>query len=290
MNQPNGQNNDQSTGLTVHFIKNRQQVKTVNAQIQGDRFYILLVKKGNVHILSGTKPVDLETGDLIVIPINFFWQINGSYGAIHMAMISLPAAFGFQSHWEDNVPIFLTFLMVLPFSKLTLDKRERTFLLLLFNLLAIKNRTGGENMASHETISIMVHLLQFELGVLYHKYDQGLPVSSPGKHRLLAGFLKFLARHYRTQHHIPFYADKLKVSAEYLSKRIKKVTGRSAKYFIKQAIVKEAMILLQGSSDIADIGRRLGFDDPSSFSRFFKRHTSMSPSAFRRNLNSKEML
>ena len=239
--------------------------------------------------MSGTKPIDLETGDLMVIPINFFWRIKGSGGMIHMVLISLPATFGFQSHWGDHGP-FLTFLMALPFSKLALDTRERTFLFLLFKLLAVKNRTGGDKSASHETISLLVYLLQLELGILYHKYDPGLLVHPLGKHRLLASFLKLLARHHGTEHHIPFYADKLKVSGEYLSKMIKKITGRSAKYFIKQAIVKEAMILLQGSSDIADIGQRVGFDDPSSFSRFFKRHTSMSPSAFRRNLNSKEML
>lgn len=180
--------------------------------------------------------------------------------------------------------------MVLPFSKLALDTREQAFLLLLFDLLAMKNRTRGENMASHETISIIIYLLLFELGVLYHKYDRFFLVNYSGKYQLLGGFLKLIARHYRTQHHIPFYADKLKLNAEYFSKRIKKITGRSPKYFIKQVIVKEAMILLQGSSDIADIGRRLGFDDPPSFSRFFKRHTFMSPSAFRNKLNSKEMM
>jgi YesN/AraC family two-component response regulator len=224
----------------------------------------------------------------MVIPINVFWRINGSGGVFHMAMISLPSAFGFHSYWGENTPAFLTFLMALPFSKLSLNTREQTFLLLLFKLLAVKIKIVEEIPLPHETISVIVYLLQLELSVLYHKYDHNLLASSPGKYQLLAGFLILLAQYHHTQHHIPFYADKLQINAEYLSKTVKKVTGRSAKYFIKQAIVKEAMILLQGSPDIADIGRKVGFEDPSSFSRFFKRLTSMSPRAFRKNLNPKE--
>ncbi|MEH6680368.1 MAG: helix-turn-helix domain-containing protein [Sediminicola sp.] len=279
--------NGDREGLSVRFLDNVQQVKTVNSQIKGDRFYILLVKKGEVRLSSGTRLLELRSGDLMVMPVNVFWRIIRSISAkFGLFIISLPATFGLQNYWGENEPAFLTFLMALPFSKLALNKKERTFMLLLFEMLAVRTDKTGDKHVTGETVSILIYLLQLELSVLFHKYDRNVRSSSPRAYRYLGGFLKLLSRHYSTQHHIPFYAERLQVGPEYLSKTIKAVTGRSAKYFIKQAIIKEAMILLQGSPDIAEIGRRVGFNDPPSFSRFFKRHTSMSPSAFRQNLDS----
>tara|TARA_R110002020_G_scaffold113688_1_gene261522 strand:+ start:10416 stop:11288 length:873 start_codon:yes stop_codon:yes gene_type:complete len=282
--------NGNREGLSVRFLDKGQQVKTVNAQIKGDRFYILLIKKGEVRLSSGTRPLELRTGDLIAMPVNVFWRLNGSSkNPFGLFIISLPATFGLQNFWGENGPVFLTFLMALPFSKLALNKKERTFMLLLFEMLMVSTDKTGDKHVTGETVSILIYLLQLELSIIYHKYNRNVRSSSPRAYRYLGGFLKLLSRHYSTQHHIPFYAEKLQVSAEYLSKTIKAISGRSAKYFIKQAIIKEAMILLQGSPDIAEIGRRVGFNDPPSFSRFFKRHTSMSPSAFRQNLDSHQI-
>jgi AraC-like DNA-binding protein len=59
-------------------------------------------------------------------------------------------------------------------------------------------------------------------------------------------------------------------------------TGRSAKQVIDDRVTLEAMRLLAVTDDpIADIGRRLGFPEPTNFGRFFHREAGTSPGAFR---------
>ncbi|WP_348823360.1 helix-turn-helix domain-containing protein [Flavobacterium aestuarii] len=83
-----------------------------------------------------------------------------------------------------------------------------------------------------------------------------------------------------------FYAGVLFVTSGYLNKIVKQVTGRTAKTLILEAIVVEAKNLLENSqSTVAEIAEELEFSTSSSFSIFFKRHTSLSPSQYRLRLN-----
>ncbi len=82
------------------------------------------------------------------------------------------------------------------------------------------------------------------------------------------------------------YAKELGVSQNYLNDTVKSVTGKSAGQLIHNQVLKQAKMCLSHSNlDIAEIGYRLGFEDPSYFSRFFKKHSGYSPSVFRKTIN-----
>jgi len=67
-----------------------------------------------------------------------------------------------------------------------------------------------------------------------------------------------------------------------LQARFKKGTGLSvAQYVIRLRVQIAAMLLRDTSLTVAEIMDRTGFNDPSHFSRMFKRHTGRSPSDFR---------
>lgn len=78
------------------------------------------------------------------------------------------------------------------------------------------------------------------------------------------------------------YAEALQVHPNYLSQVVKAETGFTVKQLIDERLVAEATSLLQQSYlTVAEVAYRLGFDDASNFSRFFKRKTGQSPSKFR---------
>lgn len=55
---------------------------------------------------------------------------------------------------------------------------------------------------------------------------------------------------------------------------------------IQERIVLEAKrLLLHSEQNINQIGYTLGFEDPSYFVKYFKKHTKISPSAFKKSIS-----
>ena len=81
------------------------------------------------------------------------------------------------------------------------------------------------------------------------------------------------------------YADTLGISTNYLSRLVKQTTGRSPGVWVDIARIGRAKELLSGSQDpVIDIAASIGLEDQSYFSRFFRRHTGMTPSAYRKKM------
>lgn len=78
------------------------------------------------------------------------------------------------------------------------------------------------------------------------------------------------------------YADKLGVHVNYLNRAVKSVTGKTTTNHISDRVTMEAISMLKHSSwNIAEISYSLGFENPSNFSHFIKKHTKQIPSKFR---------
>ena len=79
------------------------------------------------------------------------------------------------------------------------------------------------------------------------------------------------------------FADKLSVHVNSLNRALKKVTGKTTNQLIAERIISEATILLRLTDwSVSEIAYSLGFDVPTHFTTFFKRHTSTAPSALRK--------
>ena len=78
------------------------------------------------------------------------------------------------------------------------------------------------------------------------------------------------------------YADELNITPNYLTTTIKKVTGKSAKDVIQERLLLESKSMLRFSGlDIAEIAYRLNFQEPTHFTRFFKKWSGTTPNRFR---------
>jgi len=81
---------------------------------------------------------------------------------------------------------------------------------------------------------------------------------------------------------IGFLAEKVNLSAGYLSDLLKKESGRSGKEYINHFLVERAKTLLLGTDQtVNEIAYDLGFNYPHYFSRLFKSKTGMSPNEYR---------
>lgn len=80
------------------------------------------------------------------------------------------------------------------------------------------------------------------------------------------------------------YAAKMNVSAYQLNAITKTSVGKNVSELINEQIILEARrYLLATSSQVKDIADYLGYEDVSYFIRFFRKHTGLSPEAYRKN-------
>lgn len=85
---------------------------------------------------------------------------------------------------------------------------------------------------------------------------------------------------------VEFVAEKLNLSANYLSSLLKSLTGLSTQQHIHQKLIEKAKEQLSTTVlSVSEIAYSLGFEQPASFTRLFKSKTEMSPLEFRKRFN-----
>ena len=100
--------------------------------------------------------------------------------------------------------------------------------------------------------------------------------------QLLLLFKQLLNKHYTSMHMVSDYASKLNVTADYLNKTVKSITGKSAKDHIQSKIIIEAKrSLLFSDISSKELAYELGFEESAHFNNFFKKITAQTPSEFR---------
>lgn len=97
-------------------------------------------------------------------------------------------------------------------------------------------------------------------------------------------FMQLVRLHHKRERLVSFYAEKLFISPKYLSLIIKETIGRSAAEVIDEFVILEAKNLLRFSGkNIQQVAYELNFPNQSSFGKYFKHLTGMSPSEFQRS-------
>lgn len=103
------------------------------------------------------------------------------------------------------------------------------------------------------------------------------------KEELFGLFMRVVMENYKQERSVGFYADKLCVTAKYLSLVVKDVSGKSAGDWIDEYVILEAKALLKSSNmTIQEIADVLNFANQSFFGKYFKHHTGVSPKEYRK--------
>jgi AraC family transcriptional activator of pobA len=98
-------------------------------------------------------------------------------------------------------------------------------------------------------------------------------------------FKSLVEKNFMTIHSVADYAGMMNMTAKHLGDSVKESLGKTPGELIQEMIVLEAKVLLrQTQKTIAEIAFDLSFEEQSYFSRFFRKHTEMTPQEFRANL------
>jgi len=136
-----------------------------------------------------------------------------------------------------------------------------------------------------DTVKLALLMFFTDLGNLYFsKKKYHLTAALSRKEELFSDFQTLLREHCKKQHDVKFYAGKLCITTQYLSSILKEQSGRSASQWIQEALIIEAKGMLKSPRvNVQQVADKLHFPDQSTFGKFFKKHTGISPMAFRKS-------
>lgn len=104
-------------------------------------------------------------------------------------------------------------------------------------------------------------------------------------------FCELVVKHYRESREVQFYADILNFTPKYLSKAVRTATnGITPGEWIEQYITTQAKRLIdaRATQTLQETAYMLGFSEPTSFYRYFKRVTGMTAKQYRDRKNNSE--
>lgn len=149
----------------------------------------------------------------------------------------------------------------------------------------------GVSGALSSAIATRIALGDDIIGAIHHAHDYMhrqivYSVSQQPSHQrpydIYNAFIALVAKHYKSRHKIPFYADELNISTRYLSSATHTAVGKSPKSIIDEYLVEEIKVMLKTTTlNVQEIANLLGFSSQTVLCRLFKQVTSKTPVEFR---------
>jgi AraC-like DNA-binding protein len=166
-----------------------------------------------------------------------------------------------------------------PLVNLTSDKQAEIYSLLR---IIIEREKGDVSTIERSIIGCIAYSLLMILAVTIDNCDTVLPRIVSRKEELTRRFFDLLSVHFETERQVAFYASKLCVTPKHLSMCVKEITKLSMLDWINNATILSIKRRLRTTNDtIQQISEDFNFQTASSFSRYFRQHTGMTPLKFR---------
>lgn len=223
---------------------------------------IHFISPGQVHLISRDKDYH---GYLIVFSREFY-----SLDTFHQDLL-------------DSLPFFnnQTLLPVLD-----LDQDSFKELLQLINVIEKESRSG--QLMTKEILRSYLQILLLKCRQFYfRRFAERVKMHDP-HFAQVQHFNNLVEKKFSELHLVQEYAALMAISPATLNKHVKKITGYTAGEILMNRLILQAKrLLIYTDLSNKEIAFRLNYDDPSYFSRLFKKKVKMSPAAFRRVMKEK---
>lgn len=272
----------------VSFLSNDLVITNITAEtnytltqpVAFSGFSAVIMMCGEAKILVDLKEYDIKPRDIVVFSPQTTIQTTSCTSNAAAYLISFSKSFinGIQVDLSTSLPLYMRFgkKPVLHLSQDDVDEIRQLFQLMKTMLKSDKEKYR------HEIIKTLFTTMFYILTELNNR-DGGEGGKKGRCEVIFNEFLDLLQSHSKQERNVKFYADKLNISAKYLSSVVKDVSGKTAAKWIDESVIMEAKtLLIYSGMSIQEIANHLNFSTQSFFGKYFKQHTGTSPSRFKR--------
>lgn len=237
-------------------------------------YHFIFMEQGSANFKADLQDITITDGQLVFgLPNQIFTNTPYNEGDKHYA-------FAFDENTLSLLPGSYPFLInplstnVIKFDP-DAQLRVKAILSILFQLL---HSSGKQK--KPEIILAHLNALLTELNSAYFDHDNLNNTANPKLSKYIA-FKLAVETHLTEQHDVQAIAEKLMMAPSTLYGIVKEFSGVSPKEWITNRLMLEAQRRLQYSApSVKELAYELGFNDPSYFSRLFRKSTGKSVSSY----------
>ena len=246
---------------------------------------IYMCQGSTTHIVNGNKVI-LEQGDLLFLNQNAVQEIlPAGKDDIAVNFIVLPeffnTAFSMMGAEDNQLKEFLVGALC--------DRDEETSYLYfhIADVLPVQNLIENMVWTIFYNSSNKRSCNQITMGLLFLQLLNYMDKMEAGGRKydteIMATVLSYIEDHYK-EGKLSELAEEMKGNIYWLSREIKKKSGKTYKELLQERKMKQAVYLLTSSAlPVTDIIESVGYDNTSYFYRKFKEKYGMSPKEYRKN-------
>ena len=239
---------------------------------------------GSITMEIDFKEYTVNAGDVLIVTHKQIGKLNNITPDLRYLTVAVDGDF-YADHNINNSDANREKILLNKNSLVHLPEDEVKALTTIYQI--IKRRVKGKlDLYDKEVIKGLVQTFFFNIFSEISKKDNILDsyktLSDDSRQQsIYISFLRAVEEHCRRERSVGYYADMLCITPKYLSLIINKVSGRFAGDFIRDAVIHEAKALIRSKKySMIDISVILNFSTQSSFTRFFKNATGLSPQEY----------
>jgi AraC-like DNA-binding protein len=245
---------------------------------------LCICRSGSATIRINYTDHNLNANDvLIILPTHMFSIEHTSSDFIGEALV-------YTDDYWTSVSRSINYKMLKKtehYPLISIPSDKQTELYFLLNMIREhENNEDSDNDIEQSIIGGLAYSLLMMIASLIDKIDTELPRIVSRKEELTRGFFDLLSEHFETERQVSFYASKLCVTPKHLSMCIKEVTKLPILDWVNNVAILNIKHRLRNTNDtIQQISEDLNFQTASTFIRYFRQHTGITPLKFRNSDN-----
>ena len=247
-------------------------------------YHILWFQKGSPTHLVDFNPVKVKPDTILFLNKGTVQRFDRKGGFDGKAILFTDNFFCKTEHDVKFLRSSILFNDLISVSQIHLSKADSLFAT-VFQLM--ETELENEKDASQsEILKNLLHNLLLLSERKRRKQDFTEIKKSPDLDYVML-FKDLLETNYRKLKQVSNYAKKLSVTAKRLNQATSKILDKSPKQMIDERVMLEAKRLLAHTNEsVKEIGFELGFDEPTNFIKYFRKHSHSTPVEFREQFTS----
>ncbi|MGL4852117.1 MAG: helix-turn-helix domain-containing protein [Phocaeicola sp.] len=240
-----------------------------------DFYEVVWVQSGESIQMVDFVPIKLVAGQILLIGRNQVvkFDTSQSYEGKIILFTDL-----FFSRTGCEIQLMKLWNLFNPFTcntPIVVNNQLKTF----FELL-IEECSAKHDPFQSDLVYSLLHALLIESA---RQSMHGIPTTKNQDYATALQFSKLVESHYASWRKVNDYLDEMSITAKPLSKALQAIIGKTPKQYIDERIILEAKrLLVYTTGSVKEISYKLGFEEPTNFSKFFREQTDLTPAEFKK--------
>ncbi len=276
----------ESDYVFAHITSTDQHPPFPNGPMRVSGLSTMICRSGTIELEINLTPYKVENGTLLVIGPDSIVNVHQvNWNEVDAYIFIMSPDFIRDINLDLNIMNTVRFTPSHnPIMKLT--NEEMNLMCRYFDLIHYNTTDNSDTIYVRSITRCLLAAAIYQMMQFTRERTRNLNDMDTGTRRsnYVRDFIQLVHTHHRHERGVAFYASKLFISPKYLSLIIKESTGRSAAEWIDEYVILEAKNLLRFSGkNIQQVAYELNFSNQSSFGKYFKHLTGMSPTEFQRS-------